>query len=125
MTSIFARCALASVAVLGATFGAGLYAQAADRSQLAAAAGADRRQRCAVAIDDADDTTGDGLAFAIQLDDGGRAGLRFLGKPAAEHGVVRHAGEGPAGAGTPAAAISRAMETMPSAASTASATSPT
>jgi hypothetical protein len=39
MTRIFARCALASVAVLGATFGAGLYAQAADRSQLAAAAG--------------------------------------------------------------------------------------
>lgn len=39
MNRIFARCALASVAVLGATFGAGVYAQAADRSQLAAAAG--------------------------------------------------------------------------------------
>lgn len=39
MNRIFARSALASVAILGATFGAGLYAQAADHSQLAAAAG--------------------------------------------------------------------------------------
>lgn len=39
MTRIFARCALASTALLGATFAAGLYAQAADTSQLAAAAG--------------------------------------------------------------------------------------
>ena len=39
MTRIYARCALASVAILGATFGAGVYAQAADRTQLAAAAG--------------------------------------------------------------------------------------
>jgi hypothetical protein len=39
MTRIFARCALASVSILGATFAGGLYAQAADTSQLAAAAG--------------------------------------------------------------------------------------
>lgn len=39
MTRIFARSALASVALLGATFAGGLYAQAADASQLAAAAG--------------------------------------------------------------------------------------
>jgi hypothetical protein len=39
MTRIFARCALASVALLGATFGGGVYAQAGDVSQLAAAAG--------------------------------------------------------------------------------------
>jgi hypothetical protein len=39
MNRIFARCALASVALLGATFAGGLYAQAADTSQLAAAAG--------------------------------------------------------------------------------------
>ncbi len=39
MTRIFARAALASVAILGATFATGYYAQAADQSQLAAAAG--------------------------------------------------------------------------------------
>lgn len=39
MTRIFARCALAGVALLGATFAGGVYAQAADVSQLAAAAG--------------------------------------------------------------------------------------
>lgn len=39
MTHIFARCALGSITLLGATFAAGLYAQAADVGQLAAAAG--------------------------------------------------------------------------------------
>ena len=39
MTRIFARCALAGVALLGATFAGGVYAEAADVSQLVAAAG--------------------------------------------------------------------------------------
>ncbi len=39
MTRIFVRCGLVSATILGATFAVGLQAQAADTSQLAAAAG--------------------------------------------------------------------------------------
>ena len=50
MTSIFARCALASVTILGATFGAGVLAQAADRSQLAAAAGVSAEEAATMSL---------------------------------------------------------------------------
>ena len=52
MTRIFARAALTSVTILGATFGAGLYAQAADQTQLAASAGVSTSEAATMSLNE-------------------------------------------------------------------------
>lgn len=50
MTRIFARCALASVAILGATFAAGVQAEAGGYDQLARAAGVPAEQAATMSL---------------------------------------------------------------------------
>lgn len=50
MTRIFARCTLASLTILGASFAGGLYAQAADAGQLAAVSGVSRAEAATMSL---------------------------------------------------------------------------
>jgi hypothetical protein len=50
MASIFARAALTSFTILGATFAVGVYAQAADTAQLAAAAGVSQEEAATMSL---------------------------------------------------------------------------